>query len=54
MFIQTEVDENQIESPDAYQALLNGLFYNRLSALKDFRKMKQKVIDEEAKRDVLE
>lgn len=54
MFIQTEIDEHQVESPDAYQALLNGLFYNRLSALKDFRKMKQKVIDEEAKRDVLE
>lgn len=33
---------------------MNGLFYNRLSALKDFRKRKQKIIDEEAKREVLE
>ena len=34
--------------------MLNGLFYNRLSALKDFRKRKQTIIDEETKRDLLE
>ena len=53
-FIRFEVEEKQIESPDQYQTLINGLLYNRLAALKDFRKRKQTIIDEEAKREVLE
>ena len=54
MFLQCEIDEHQVESPDQFQTLLNGLFYNRISALKDFRKRKQQIIDDEAKRQVLE
>lgn len=53
-FINFEISDNQVDSPDQFITLVNGLFYNRLSALKDFRKKKQKVIDEEAKRDLLE
>lgn len=43
-----------MENPDQFQTLLNSLFYNRLSALKDFRRKKQEVLDEEVKREVLE
>ena len=53
-FINFEISDNQVDSPDQFITLVNGLFYNRLSALKDFRKKKQKIIDEEAKRDLLE
>ena len=53
-FIMCEIEEQQVESPDQFSDLLNGLLYNRLAALKDFRKRKQQLIDEEAKREVLE
>ena len=34
--------------------MLNAPFFNRLQSLKDFRKRKQRIIDEECKREILE
>lgn len=54
MITRTYIDTNEIENVHDFELLLNAPFFNRINALKDFRKRKQKIIDEEAKREILE
>ena len=54
MITKTFIDANDIDNVHDFEILVNAPFINRISALKDFRKRKQKIIDEEAKREILE
>ena len=54
MITKTYIETGEIETVHDFELLLNAPFFNRIAALKDFRKRKQKIIDEEAKREILE
>ena len=54
MITKTYIETNELESIADFEMMLNAPFFDRITALKDFRKRKQKIIDEEAKREILE
>jgi len=54
MIMKNFIETNEIENIEDFKILLNAPFLNRITALKDFRKRKQQIIDEECKREILE
>ena len=54
MLHKTYIETDQVESFEMFKMLLNSPFFERIQALKEFRKRKQKIIDEECKRQILE
>ena len=55
-FFKIELAEGgeQLLMPEQFELQVNSLFYNRLEALKEFRKAKHTVVEEEFKREILE
>ena len=54
LIAKTYIETDEIESLDEFELMLNAPFFNRIAAIKDFRRRKQKIIDEEANRETLE
>jgi hypothetical protein len=52
MFFKNEIDE--MGSMDGFKQNLNMLLLNRVQAVKDFRQARQRLMDDDIKRDLIE